>query len=107
MSFKIKNIIGDHKIYNIDKSKHKFIEYFKSLYNYENLQQINLISNIYENNDNLGDVETDLHKIFYHDLKNNNIFIKLYCDLIKDIFENLFINEDIFIFQSFPSIRIQ
>ena len=109
MSFKIKNIIGDHSIYKIDISKHKFIEYFKSLYDYENLQQIHLKSNfaLNNNNDNLGDIESDIQKIFYQDIKNNNIFIKLYCDLIKDIFENLFTNEDIFIFQSFPSIRIQ
>jgi len=48
-----------------------------------------------------------MHKIFYQDIKTNKEFKQLYCDLIKDIYENLFPKEDVLIYQSFPSIRIQ
>lgn len=99
--------IGQHNIYKIDKSKHRFLEYFQSLYKFENLQQLHLISENVTNTENLSDVETDLHKIFYNDIKTNEHFKKLYCELIKDIYENLFPEESVYIFQSFPSIRIQ
>ena len=56
---------GQHNIYKIDTSTHKFLEYFKTLYNYENLQQLHLKSFCDLNNDKLSDIETDLHKIFY------------------------------------------
>jgi len=98
---------GDHKIYKIDESKHKFLEYFRTLYGCDNLQKILLKSDIKLINDNLSDIETDLHKIFYKDIKNNNTFKKMYCDLIEDIYYNLFPKEEVFIYQSFPSIRIQ
>ena len=106
-SFSLKDKLGNHNIYKIDESKHNFLEYFKNLYQYDNLQKLHLKSSNILTNDNLGDVETDLHKIFYQDIKTNSIFKKLYCDLIKDIYTNLFPEEKILIFQSFPSIRIQ
>lgn len=98
---------GQHNIYKIDTSTHKFLEYFKTLYNYENLQQLHLKSFCDLNNDKLSDIETDLHKIFYKDIKENNTFKQLYCNLIKDIYNNLFPEESVYIYQSFPSIRIQ
>lgn len=103
----LNSTFGQHNIYKINKSKHTFLEYFKTLYQCENLQQLHLKSQDVKNNLNLTDVETDLHKIFYKDIKTNTTFKQLYCDLIKDIYENLFPDEEVFIFQSFPSIRIQ
>ena len=105
--FKITQTIGNHTIYKINESKYNFLDYFQKLYMFENLQQLHLKSCDCLENDNLGDIESDLHKIFYNDIKNNNNFKTLYCDLIKDIYENLFSNEDVLIYQSFPSIRIQ
>lgn len=106
MDFQIKNTFGNHTIYEIDKSKHKFLDYFKNIYNYHNLQQLHLKSN-YINKCDLENVETDLHKIFYKNIKSNDTFKNLYCNLIIDIFNNLYPKENILIFQSFPSIRIQ
>ena len=105
--FNEKYNLGNHTIYKIDETKHKFLEYFRTLYQHDDLQKIHLKSNIKVNNGNLCDVETDLHKIFYDDIKNNKVFKKMYCALIQDIYYNLFPNEDVFIYQSFPSIRIQ
>jgi len=103
----LNSTFGQHNIYKIDKSKHAFLEYFRTLYQCENLQQLHLKSRADLSSEKLSDVETDLHKIFYQDIKNNATFKKLYCDLIKDIYKNLFPEEKVFIFQSFPSIRIQ
>jgi perosamine synthetase len=103
----INSIIGNHIVYNIDKQKHKFLEYFKDLYNYDELNQLHVKSFDFYNIKNLNDFESDLHKFFYKDIKNNNNFKILYCDLIKDIYENLFPDEEVLIYQSFPSIRIQ
>uniref|UniRef100_A0A6C0EPT8 Uncharacterized protein n=1 Tax=viral metagenome TaxID=1070528 RepID=A0A6C0EPT8_9ZZZZ len=105
--FILKSTFGNHTTFKFNESNHKFAEYFRSLYGYENLQQLHLKSNENLDNNNLADVETDLHKIFYKDIKNNDTFKKLYCKLIQDIYRNLFPDEDIFIYQSFPSIRIQ
>ena len=106
--FILKSTFGQHNVYKLEETKHKFVEYFKNLYQYDNLQQLHLKSqDKIMNNDNLCDVETDLHKIFYQDIKKNTAFKELYCELIKDIYENLFPDEEVLIFQSFPSLRIQ
>jgi perosamine synthetase len=111
--FELKSTFGQHKILKIDSSYHKFKEYFIDLFKYEKLEQLHLKSKDYDDNKDklteggLSDIDTDLHKIFYKDIKTNNNFKKLYCELIKDIYDNLFPSEDIFIFQSYPSIRIQ
>ena len=104
--FVLSDTFGQHNIYKIDVSKHKFLQYFISLYKYENLQQLHTISTSCPN-DNLSDKETDLHEIFYNDIKKNATFKQLYCNLIKDIYDNLFPEESVYIYQSFPSIRIQ
>lgn len=107
-SFSLKKKFGDHNIYKIkNTSKHKFLEYFQELYQCENLQQLHLKTKHDLNNENLSDIETDLHKQFYRDIKTNSIFKKLYCDFIVDIFTQLFPEEEVYIYQSFPSIRIQ
>jgi perosamine synthetase len=104
--FKLIKTYGNHNIYKINELEHKFLDYFKNLYNNNNLQQLHMLS-IYNNKNNLCDIETDLHKIFYQDIKKNNKFKTLYSKLIIDIYNNLFPKEKVFIYQSFPSIRIQ
>jgi len=108
-------IFGDHKIYSYDINKHPFIKYFNSLYNEENINMLHLKSNDYNfykdeielGSNILNGMDTDLHKIFYNDIKNNNTFKKLYCIFIKDIYNYFFPDEKVFIYQTFPSIRIQ
>jgi len=106
-NFVLKNTIGQHNIYQLNQSKHAFLEYFTNLYQCQNLQQLHLMSHNTLNNVDLTDVETDFHKIFYKDIKTNSTFKHLYCELITDIYEHLFPNETVYIYQSFPSIRIQ
>jgi perosamine synthetase len=106
MNFKLKKTIGDHKILSIDIIKHKFIEFFKDLYNTNSLNTLHVQSQ-YNNMNNICDIETDLHKIFYNKIKSDDTFKKLYCNLIKDIHNELFSDEDILIYQSFPSVRFQ
>jgi perosamine synthetase len=111
--FKFNREIGDHKIFNYDANKYNFIEYFNNLYNETNLEMLHLKSNNYNllkeklSLGGLNEIDTDLHKIFYTDIKNNNSFKKLYCKFIIDIYRNFFPNEKYMIYQSFPSIRIQ
>ena len=111
--FKFNREIGDHKIYNYDLDKYKFIEYFNNLYNETNLEMLHLKSYNYQflkeklSLGGLNEIDTDLHKIFYTDIKNNNTFKELYCKFIIDIYKNFFPDEKYMIYQSFPSIRIQ
>ena len=110
---KLKSKWGDHKIYNYDTNRHPFIDYIKELYNENQLDQLHLKSTDYNEFKDvlelgyLNDKDTDLHKMFYTDIKTNNKFKILYCNFIKDIFKELYPDEKYMIFQSFPSIRIQ
>jgi perosamine synthetase len=104
--FNVKKEIGQHKILSIDIKRHKFIEYFKKIYNTDTLNTLHLQSSKYSAQ-NLCDIETDLHKQFYKSIKQDDEFKELYCMLIKDIHRELFSSDDILIYQSFPSIRIQ
>jgi perosamine synthetase len=111
--FELKHTFGHHQIFKIDSNYHKFREYFSNLFKFDDLENLHLKSKDYDDNKHklteggLSDIDTDLHKIFYNDIKKNNIFKNLYCELIKDIYNNLFPTENILIFQSYPSIRIQ
>ena len=93
-------------------SKHNFVDFFKELYETKNLEELHLKSNDYnEVKDNLesGNLngDTDLHKIFYNEIKTNNKFKKMYCLFIKDIHEYFFSEEEVIIYQSYPSVRFQ
>ena len=104
---------GEHKIYKYDTNKHPFREFFENLYNEKNLNMLHLKSSDYINSKDmlemghLNDRDTDLHKIFYNTIKNSNIFKTLYCNFIKDIHKQFFNDQDMLIYQSYPSIRIQ
>lgn len=104
--FTLQSKFGQHTILSYDTNRHKFIEYFKKLYNTENLNKLHEISDEYSK-ENISDIETELHKKFYTDIKANNEFKYLYCNLIKDIYNELYPNEKALIYQSFPSIRFQ
>jgi perosamine synthetase len=107
------NSWGNHETYNYVISKHPFIKFFKDLFNTENLEELHLKSKDYnEVKDyldlgHLNDRDTDLHKIFYNEIKTNNTFKKLYCLFIKDIYSHFFPEDEIIIYQSYPSVRFQ
>ena len=107
--FTLKKQFGQHSTYKINSTKHKFKEFFEELYLESNLNKLHLNTN-YSNDllgQNLSDTDTILHKIFYNKIKTNNTFKQLYCELIADIYEYFFPDEEVYIFQSYPSIRIQ
>lgn len=111
--FNNKSKIGQHKIYSFDTNKNKFIEYFQKLFDESNLEQLHLKSSDYNiakdrlDMGYLNDRDTDLHQIFYNDIKKNETFKLLYCNLIRDIHNYFFTNEKYLIYQSYPSIRFQ
>lgn len=113
MSFTKVSEWGDHKTYTYDKSKHKFLEYFQNLYNEKDISMLHLKSadymsvKDYLSMGTLNDVDTDLHKVFYNDIKTDVVFKKLYCAFVQDLFAGLFPDEDIYMYQSYPSIRFQ
>lgn len=97
---------GQHVVLEYDTVRHQFIEFFKDLYNTNELNKLHLLSTEYQK-EGLCDIETDLHKKFYNEIKTNDRFKHLYCSLIKDIHESFFQDEKVLIYQSFPSIRFQ
>lgn len=111
--FTCKNTWGDHKIYTYDINQHQFIRYFNELYNEKNLDTLHLKSQDYLclkdklEMGGLNEIDTDLHKKFYNDIKANDKFKELYCKFIKDIYSEFFPDEKYMIFQSYPSLRIQ
>ena len=104
--FPVKYVVGQHTVHSFDTEKHQFIEYVKGLYQTDTLNQLHLLSADYQQ-ENIGDVETELHKRFYQDIKSRPEFKRLYCAFLKDIHRSFFPEEDALIYQSFPSIRIQ
>jgi len=97
---KLKTVIGDHSLYTI--GERGFSDYFKKLYSCENLSKL---ASEYEGD--FTDIETDLHKRFYEDIKSREDFKIMYFDLIRYIYSELFPEEEEYIYQTFPSIRIQ
>ena len=91
--FEEKRAWGDHKVYTYDHGVHPFIEYFKDLYQHDELDQLHLKSedfNYLKCKLDLGvldEVDTDLHSKFYADIKKNATFKRLYCEFIKDIYK--------------------
>ena len=104
--FLLKRKFGDHTVFSYNSDRHKFVEYFKKIYQTDTLNTLHNRSVDYTK-ENLCDIETDLHKHFYKSIKQDNEFKTLYVSLIKDIHSELFPLEDVLIYQSFPSIRIQ
>jgi perosamine synthetase len=110
--FNLKTKVGNHYIYQYDTKTIEFKEYLEQLYNTNDLTQLHQISNDYNKYksgeySSLEKVETDLHKIFYNDIKKSEKFKNLYCKMINNIYNSFFSEEPYIIFQSFPSIRLQ
>ena len=104
--FKILREFGDHKIYEYDQTLFKFREYIECIFNTTQLETLHL-SDEHKNIENLHDVETNYHKLFYQSIKSDDTFKMLYCRFIKSFYDNFFPKEKAIIFQAFPSIRIQ
>ena len=83
--FHQKSIFGDHSIVSYDTATHPFRQYFETLYKTNDLEHLHQQSSA-DLSANLQDIETDLHKIFYKDIKTNPQFKTLYCQFIKAIF---------------------
>lgn len=103
---KVVDEFGDHRILDIDIAKHKFKEFFNKLYCTDDMSSVHLGSDYYKT-EGIGDVETQLHKKFYEEIKSNDTFKRLYCTLIKEIHVCLFPSDKYLIYQSYPSIRFQ
>ena len=110
---KLKDTIGDHKIYSYDSKIYNFVDFVKKLFNCDNLQELHKTSSQFKEFEDrlelgvLNDTQTDLHDIFYEKIKADNDFKELYCKFVKHIYEIFFPNEKYILYQSFPSIRIQ
>ena len=104
---------GDHKIFDYNIHSHRFREYFENLYNTNDLENLHLISRDFQDSKDvlelgyLNDKDTDLHRIFYNDIKTNDTFKNLYIEFVKDIYNYFYPEEEFFIYQSFPSVRLQ
>lgn len=104
---------GDHKIFDYDTNSHNFMKYFQDLYNTNDLENLHHRSRDFQESKDvlelgyLNDRDTDLHRIFYNDIKNNGTFKNLYISFVKDIYNYFYPDEEFFIYQSFPSIRFQ
>jgi len=95
---------GDHKIFNYNTAKHKLREYFETLFDTKYLENLHTTID-YEGY--LDGSDTQLHKTFYSDIKTNDTFKTLYTSFVKDIYEEFFPDEEYYIYQSFPSVRLQ
>jgi len=104
--FTIKDTFGQHNIFKYNTDLHPFRQYFESLFKTCDLEHLHLISSE-DLSTNLQDIETDLHKKFYFDIKNNPQFKELYCNFLLSIYNQFYPNEEDMIFQSFPSVRFQ
>jgi perosamine synthetase len=96
-------VFGQHTVYAYDTTRHGFMEFFRDLYKTDQLNHLGLDLC----GENLCDIETELHKTFYTEIKTNGRFKQLYCSLIQDIFREFFGDEEVLLYQSFPSVRFQ
>lgn len=110
--FPVKRKWGHHQILRHDTEKYSFRRFLEELYGERNLESLHLQSEEYKQYvdgkiPGLENVETDLQKKFYTEIKTNPTFKRMYCQLIMDIQQEFFPNDACLIYQSFPSIRFQ
>jgi perosamine synthetase len=110
--FTLKRVWGDHKIYSFQTEKYDFRSFLERIYATKDLEQLHRSSSdflLFQQNayQRLENIETDLHKIFYSEIKSREEFKNLYCALVKDLYSFLFPGESCLVYQSFPSIRFQ
>ncbi len=95
------------KIYKYNTNIYNFKDCIQDLFNIE-LNKLHTTTNIeYNVPTELGtDTSTEFHKIFYNYLNTNGDKIKkLYREFIEE-YVSLYINEDDFLYQTFPSFRV-
>lgn len=102
--FKELRRFGEHVVVKYDTKQFNFREYFEKLYETKELE---ILQSKTHSGTGLQDIETDLHKKFYNDIKTNPDFKRIYCSFIKYIYEQYYPNEEFLIYQSFPSVRFQ
>jgi perosamine synthetase len=107
-TFKQEKHFGDHFIYSYHPDRYGIREMIEEMYgtSVEILQTTSVDFQTREKG-TLQDIETDLHKIFYTNIKSSDRFKKVYCRIIRDIFDQFFPDDKVMIYQSFPSIRFQ
>ena len=103
---------GEHTVLSINDITFGFKEYFTKIFSTNDLENLHLKSFEYNqflkgDISNICDYETDLHKIFYMNIKKDEEFKRIYCNLISQIHRKLFPDEKYIIYQSFPSVRFQ
>lgn len=109
--------IGDHTIYGYDISQYNFQSYLENIFEHSltNIEDIcqdlkdkrHEFGDDYDGPIDLSDLQTNLHDIFYKNIKEDLKFKRLYCKLIKDIYEYFYSDSEALVYQSFPSIRFQ
>ena len=100
---------GQHHICDYDVDEFSFRKYFEELFettDLENLHKTDTAKDV-SGQAEIHDVESNLHKRFYHDIKTRPVFKELYCRFIRKLFEVQFPGERALIYQSFPSVRFQ
>lgn len=107
----VKSYGTDHTVYEYDTELYNFKDFMLRALNAETLDGIENTCKEYLEGDkedrNLDDVETELHKRFYTEIKRDETFKNMYCELIKDIHKQFFVHEPAIIYQSYPSVRFQ
>jgi perosamine synthetase len=110
--FEIKKVFGNHKVLHYDIEKFPFRRFIQELYKTDNIEDLHNISKDYKKyndgeHNTLENIETDLQKIFYTNIKSESTFKELYCNFIANLYKEIFPEEDYLIYQTFPSIRFQ
>ena len=106
VQFPVIREIGDHKVLQYDTELHPFRKYVEAMFDTSNIETTH-IGTVNTEGANMRDVETILHKKFYTSIKTSDAFKRIYCNLIRDLFNTVYANEDVLMYQSYPSIRIQ
>ena len=106
----------NHNVFSYDTTRYDFSSFLKKIFELDTLdtietkceEYVEFLNNKSEHsNTNFNDMETSLHKKFYSSIKQDDTFKKMYCALIKDLYDYFFNSEQLIIYQSFPSIRFQ
>jgi perosamine synthetase len=105
-TFPVVRRFGQHAVLEYDTHAHPFRQYMEEVFGTSDIERVHLGNSEFQNN-NMQDMESSLHKKFYASIKSSDRFRRIYCGLIRDLFDNLFSDEDVLMYQSYPSIRIQ
>lgn len=105
--FELKEQEGDHFVYGFNSENYKFKQYLEKIYKKPIEDLLSIAEDYKKSNKPIENLESDLHKVFYHHIKVDSEFREIYCKLIQDIHKQFFPEEPFLIYQSYPSIRLQ